>query len=242
MSTDTALRPDHRHESADLQARVLLIDADADSSLVLATALRAWGYELTLASDLSALERAHSGMFDLLMLDPQEGRGQGWQCLGELRTRSRLPVLALLGENAVLDRVLALEMGADAVMAKSCDLRELRLRLQGLLRRSREERPLHFGRWRLDAQTRRLRGPGGFNTSLAPAEYRLLRAFLERPHSVLCRQELLELVRGQGAQVLERSVDLLISRLRQKLEDDAREPQLIRTIRGVGYLFEPPEA
>lgn len=227
-----------------IHARVLLIDPEPASRLAIAAALRLWGYEVTAAAELPALDRVHGGLFDLLVLDPQDGRGEGWQRLGELRTRSRLPVLALLSVSEVLDRVLALELGADAVLAKPYqpdDLRELRLRLQVLLRRSREERPLHFGRWRLDVQTRRLHGPGGFSTALAPAEYRLLRAFLERPHSVLCRQELLDLARGRGVHGLERSIDLLISRLRQKLDDDAREPRLIRTVRGVGYLFEPPE-
>jgi two-component system, OmpR family, response regulator len=226
----------------ELHARVLLVDADPAARLSLAATLRSWGCPTTASNDPAALERAHSGSYDLVLLDPQDKPGEGWRRLAELRTRSRLPVLALLGENAVLDRVLALELGADAVLAKPCEPRELRLRLQVLLRRSRDERPLQFGRWRLDAQTRRLCGPGGFSTALAPAEYRLLRAFLERPHSVLCRQELLELVRGRGEMVLERSIDLLISRLRQKLEDNAREPRLIRTVRGLGYLFEPPES
>jgi len=236
--TATDLDPDELH------ARILLIDPEAVSRQAIAAALRAWGYEVTAGHELPALERVHGGMFDLLVLDPQDGRGAGWQHLGELRLRSRLPVLVLLSVSEVLDRVLALELGADAVLAKPYqpdDLRELRLRLQVLLRRSREERPLHFGRWRLDAQTRRLHGPGGFATALAPAEYRLLRAFLERPHSVMCRQELLDLARGRGEPGLARSVDLLISRLRQKLDDDAREPRLIRTVRGIGYLFEPPE-
>ena len=232
-------------DSEPLHARVLLIDPEAASRQAIAAALQAWGCEVSAAAVLPALEQVHAGLFDLLVLDPQDGRGEGWRRLGELRARSRLPVLALLSVSEVLDRVLALELGADAVLAKPYqpdDLRELRLRLQVLLRRSREERPLHFGRWRLDAQTRRLHGPGGFSTALAPAEYRLLRAFLERPHSVLCRQELLDLARGRGAAGLERSIDLLISRLRHKLDDDAREPRLIRTVRGVGYLFDPPEA
>lgn len=228
-----------------LQARLLLCDPDASTRSMLCEALTVWGYQLTVAGDTAALDDVHGGRYELLLLDPQDAQGRGWQRLGALRTRSRVPILALLGENAVLDRVLALELGADAVLPKprqAQDLHELRLRLQGLLRRSLEERPLYFGRWRLDTQTRRLCGPNGFSAALAPAEYRLLRAFLERPHSVLCRQELLGLVRGPGAPALERNIDLLISRLRQKLADDAREPRLIRTVRGLGYLFDPPEA
>lgn len=225
--------------------RLLLCDPDDASRTLLDAALRAWGYLLDASGDTAMLETAHEGLYELLLLDPQDSRGQGWQRLGELRTRSRLPVLALLSDNAVLDRVLALELGADAVLPKprrAEDLPELRLRLQGLLRRRREERPLQFGRWRLDTQSRRLCGPNGFSTALAPAEYRLLRAFLQRPHSILHREELLSLVRGEGENVLARNIDLLVSRLRQKLAEDAREPRMIRTVRGLGYLFDPPEA
>jgi two-component system OmpR family response regulator len=232
--------PDHHAP----QDRLLLCDPDAQTRSLLADALKLWGYSASVAEDSVVLEQLGEGEYELLLVDPQDARGRGWQRLGALRTRSRLPVLALLSDNAVLDRVLALELGADAVCPKPRqpqELHELRLRLQGLLRRSREERPLFFGRWRLDLQTRRLCGPQGFSTALSPAEYRLLRAFLERPHSVLCRRELLGLVRGPGAPALERNIDLLISRLRQKLDEDAREPRLIRTVRGLGYLFDPPE-
>jgi two-component system OmpR family response regulator len=108
-----------------------------------------------------------------------------------------------------------------------------------LLERQQESTgSLKFGRWRIDAATRRLHGPGGFSTPLSLAEYRVLRAFVERPQSVLHRQELLDLARGAGVGMLERSVDLLISRLRHKLDDDARKPRLIRTVRGIGYLFD----
>ncbi|WP_377155510.1 winged helix-turn-helix domain-containing protein [Roseateles sp. UC29_93] len=98
---------------------------------------------------------------------------------------------------------------------------------------------LMFGRFKLEPMTRRLSGPGGFCVVLSQSEYKLLRAFLERPHSVLQRQELLHLARGDGVTALERSVDLMVSRLRQKLNDDPSSP-LIRTVRGIGYLFDPP--
>jgi two-component system OmpR family response regulator len=237
--------PESDASDASPPKRLLLCDPDDASRALLDAALRAWGYLLEASADTAALEAAHEGLYELLLLDPQDARGRGWQRLGELRTRSRLPVLALLSDNAVLDRVLALELGADAVCPKprrAEDLPELQARLQALLRRRREELPLQFGRWRLDTQSRRLCGPNGFSTALAPAEYRLLRAFLQRPHSILHRQELLDLVRGEGEPALVRHIDLLVSRLRQKLSDDAREPRLIRTVRGLGYLFEPPEA
>lgn len=220
-------------------AQVLLIDPDPVSRSMLGGWLRQWGHQLTAGSDALQLERAPTSRIELLLLDPTGPGGQGWQQLRSLRRRSRLPIIVMLAGDDAFDRVLAFESGADAVIAKPVDARELRLRMQGLL--AQAEPPsgaLQFGRWRLDATTRRLCGPGGFSTPLAPAEYRLLRAFLERPQSILRRQELMALARGEGAELLERSIDLLISRLRHKLDDDARAPRLIRTIRGIGYLFD----
>ena len=220
-------------------AQVLLIDPDPMSRQMIAGWLTQWGHQVTAGSDALLLERAPTARIELLLLDPSSPGGASWQRLRDLRERSRLPILVMLPGDDAFDRVLALESGADAVMAKPVDARELRLRMHGLL--ARAEQPagsLQFGRWRLDAASRRLCGPGGFSTPLSLAEYRLLRAFLERPHSVLRRQELMDLARGAGVEVLERSIDLLISRLRHKLDDDARAPRLIRTVRGIGYLFD----
>lgn len=223
-------------------ARLLLIDPDPASLLWLAELLRSWGHQLSTSADSAQMERALTTPTDLLLVDPCGCNDAGWQHLRRFRERSSLPIVALLSSDEVFDRVLALESGADAVMSKPVDPRELRARLRGLLARTAAGNSscgsLHFGRWRLDGTTRRLCGPGGFSTQLSQAEYRVLRAFLERPQSVLQRQELLDLARGAGVDALERSVDLLISRLRSKLDDDARRPRLIRTVRGIGYLFD----
>jgi len=231
--------------------QVLLIDPDPASSRILAAALTRWGH-LVNVGDLSVLgNRMLTGRAELIMLDPGWPGGQGWMALRILRAHSRVPVLAMLAGDDSFDRVLALESGADAIIAKPVDVRELRARMQGLLVRRAEAAAaspaaaadsISFGRWRLDAAARRLVGPGGFSTPLSPAEYRLLRAFLERPQSVLRRQELMDLAHGTGIDALERSIDLLISRLRSKLNDDARNPSLIRTVRGIGYLFDDSSA
>ncbi|WP_077035436.1 winged helix-turn-helix domain-containing protein [Pelomonas sp. KK5] len=217
--------------------QLLLIEPDPAACRILAAALTRWGHLVTLG-DLQALEnRRLLARAEMLLIDPS---GAGFGALRLLRWQQpRLPVIAMLAGDESLDRVLALESGADAVIAKPVDVRELKLRMHGLLSRRPEARAdaLSFGRWRLDPATRRLEGPGGFGAPLSPAEYRVLRAFLERPRSVLRRQELLELARD-GGEALERSVDLLVSRLRSKLDDDARDPRFIRTVRGVGYLFD----
>lgn len=225
-------------------ARLLLIDPDPAALHWLAELLRSWGHQLSTATDAGQMERAMNMPTDLLLVDPCGRNDAGWQQLRRLRERSSLPIVALLSSDEVFDRVLALESGADAVMSKPVDPRELRARLRGLLARAAagSSGSLQFGRWRLDGATRRLCGPGGFSTLLSLPEYRVLRALIERPQSVLQRQELLDLARGAGVDALERSIDLLISRLRSKLDDDARRPRLIRTVRGIGYLFDDSDS
>lgn len=227
-------------------ARLLLIDPDPAALHWLAELLRSWGHQVSTAIEGSQMERALTLPTDLLLVDPCGRNDSGWQQLRRFRERSSLPIVALLSGAEVIDRVLALESGADAVMSKPVDPRELRARLRGLLSRAAagnsSSGSLQFGRWRLDGATRRLQGPAGFSTLLSLAEYRVLRALLERPQSVLQRQELLDLARGAGVDALERSVDLLISRLRSKLDDDARRPRLIRTVRGIGYLFDDSQS
>lgn len=222
-------------------AHLLLLDPDSAARMRCAGLLRAWGYRVTDSSEAVLLDRVPLLPVDLALLDPNDAREAGWSALARLRQRSRLPVIVLMQRDSTLERVLALERGADAVQAKDGEPRELQARIRALLR-PREGDPtesLQFGRFRLEPGTRRLTGPGGFCVVLSQSEFRLLRAFLERPHSVLQRQELLQLARGDGVLALERSVDLMISRLRQKLHDDPASP-LIRTVRGVGYLFDPP--
>ena len=228
--------------------QVLLIDPDPLARQMLVETLYRWGHVVT-TGDESALGNPHlTTRAELLLLDPSGPGGRAWPLLRTLRERSRLPIVVMLSGDDTFDRVLALESGADAIIAKPVDVRELRARMLGLLSRDAvapaaptaavPASAVRFGRWILDPATRRLNGPGGFSTPLAPAEYRLLRAFLDRPRSVLRRQDLMDLARGTGEQSLERNIDLLISRLRHKLDDDARNPHLIRTVRGIGYLFD----
>ena len=220
---------------------LLLLDPDPHARLRFAGLMRAWGFRVTESSEAALLDRVPLLPVDLALIDPSDAREAGWGALTRLRQRSRLPVIVLLQQDSTLERVLALERGADAVLAKDGEPRELQARIKALLRPREGDAAevLMFGRFRLEPMTRRLTGPGGFCVVLSQSEYKLLRAFLERPHSVLQRQELLHLARGDGVNALERSVDLMVSRLRQKLNDDPSSP-LIRTVRGIGYLFDPP--
>jgi len=219
---------------------VLVVDADVQAREAARALLEAWGHVVHIGTSATELERLRQPRTELILIDPSEPGGVGWPALRKLRAVARgVPVLATLSGDEPFDRVLALESGADAVIGKPLDPRELRARLGGLLERETGASSLQFGRWRLDGNARRLFGPGGFSTSLSVAEYRMLRAFLERPHSVLMREELYDLV-GDLDQSPDgsRRIDLVVSRLRHKLDDDARSPRLIHTVRGLGYLFD----
>ena len=220
---------------------LLLLDPDPHARQRFAGLMRAWGFRVTDSSEAALLDRVPLLPVDLALIDPSDAREAGWGALTRLRQRSRMPVIVLLQHDSTLERVLALERGADAVLAKEGEPRELQARIKALLRPREGDAAevLMFGRFKLEPMTRRLSGPGGFCVVLSQSEYKLLRAFLERPQSVLQRQELLHLARGDGVTALERSVDLMVSRLRQKLNDDPSSP-LIRTVRGIGYLFDPP--
>lgn len=153
-------------------------------------------------------------------------------------------MLTARGEEA--DRILGIEMGADDYLVKPFSPRELLARIKGILRRTRAlppnlrpevQRCLVFAGWRLDTATRVLTAPDGVVVSLSGGEYRLLRLLLEHPNRVLNRDQLTELIHGREAEPYDRVIDVQVSRLRQRLRDDSREPQLIKTVRGEGYVL-----
>lgn len=162
--------------------------------------------------------------------------------LQRLRLHSRAPAVVLVPAAAAADRVVALECGADDALAEPVVVRELLARLRAVLRRTRlnapRERLLSFGGWTLDRLTRVLSAGNGVRVALSLAEFRLLSAFLDNPGCVLSRERLMDLARGRSIEAFERSIDLLVSRLRAKIDDDPQEPRHIRTVRGVGYLFD----
>jgi two-component system OmpR family response regulator len=145
------------------------------------------------------------------------------------------------------DRIVGLEMGADDYLPKPFAVRELLARIRAVLRRARMLPPgmhvtesaqmLSFGDWRLDTTARHLLDTEGTMVALSGAEYRLLRVFLDHPQRVLTRDQLLNLTQGRQADQFDRSIDLLVSRLRQRLQDVAREPRYIKTLRSEGYVF-----
>jgi two-component system OmpR family response regulator len=186
---------------------------------------------------------------DLIVLDLMLPGEDGLVLCRELRAGKfrTIPVLMLTARGEEVDRIIGLEMGADDYMPKPFAVRELLARIRAVLRRTRMLPPniqvtesadmLGFGDWRLDTTARHLLDAAGTMVALSGAEYRLLRVFLDHPQRVLTRDQLLNLTQGRDADQFDRSIDLLVSRLRQRLRDDAREPRYIKTLRSEGYVF-----
>jgi two-component system OmpR family response regulator len=164
----------------------------------------------------------------------------------EIRQRSTVPIIMLTARGDETDRVVGLELGADDYMAKPFSARELVARIKSVLRRARalpenlrqeEVTAYRFAGWTLDLATRNLLSPAGVVVALSGTEFRLLRVFVEHPNRVLTRDQLIDLMLSRDAGPFDRAVDVQVSRLRRRLDDDAREPRLIKTVRSHGYVL-----
>lgn len=225
--------------------RLLLVEATEQPEASLEPMLTRLGHAVHRPPEAWALARPQAPMLsgsDLLLLDADAAGGEGLALLRGLRRHSMLPAIVLSRRNDAFDRVLAFESGADDCVPLPPEPRELQARIASLLRRAMVPLPpstLVFGDWSLDPFSRMLSRRDGPSVTLSDAECRLMRAFLERPRRVLERGELLRLA-GEIGDDAGRRVDLAVSRLRGKMGDDARAPRWIRTLRGRGYLFDPP--
>lgn len=227
-------------------SHILVVDDDEDITTLLTQYLARFGFTAHAAGDgpsLRAQMAAHP--IDLIVLDIMLPGTDGLTLARELRQHTQVPIIMLTARANPYDCVLGLEMGADDYMAKPFEPRELVARIQTILRRVRGDEgrnepraQVRFDQWRLDSVLRQLHSPEGLVVPLSNAEFRLLWVFLERPRRVLNRELLLDAARGRAIEAFDRSIDLLVSRLRQKLGDDPRSPRLIKTVRGEGYLFD----
>jgi two-component system OmpR family response regulator len=226
---------------------ILIVDDDAEIRALLQTYLERSGYRCIAVADghgmLDALDRYP---VDLIVLDVMLPGHDGLTLCRDLRARSDLPVIMLTARGDDTDRIIGLEMGADDYLPKPFNPRELLARVRGVLRRARgalrvhfrnEQNRIRFAGWQLDLTTRNLISPHGVVVALSGAEFRLLKVFLDHANRVLTRDQLMELTQGQSAEALDRSIDVLVSRVRQRLEEDAREPRIIKTVRGEGYVL-----
>jgi two-component system OmpR family response regulator len=234
----------------DTPDHLLLVDDDRQLLGLLADYLRGHGYRISTATQGREMRQVLANQaVDLLVLDLMLPGEDGLALCRELRVRDarQLPILMLTARGDEADRVLGLEMGADDYLAKPFATRELLARIRSVLRRTRmlppnlravqEARFLAFDGWRLDTTARHLVDRDGAEVALTGGEYRLLRVLLDHPQRVLTRDQLLTLTQGREADPFDRSIDLLVSRLRRRLRDEAKEPRLIKTVRNGGYVF-----
>src|SRR5579862_6229680 len=231
----------------DSPARVLIVDDDRDIRSLLAEYLDANGFASRTAGDGAAMwEALRADEADLVILDLSLPGDDGLELCKLLRTRSDVPVIMLTARGGAGDRIAGLETGADDYLPKPFEPRELLARVRSVLRRTHgtegprgPARRLRFGAWTLDLASRSLVDARGVVVGLSGAEFRLLEAFVTNPNSVLSRAQLLDLTR-RDVETFDRSIDLQVSRLRQRLGDDARTPELIKTVRGEGYVLAAP--
>ena len=230
---------------------ILVVDDDRDIRDLLAEYLRQSGYRVSTAPEGRGMRQVLSaGDVDLVVLDLMLPGEDGLSLCRELRARSSLPVIMLTARGEPVERILGLELGADDYVSKPFEPRELVARIRSVLRRSRasESAPdhrgqtgrLHFAGWTFDLRRRELVSPDGAVVSLSGAEYRLLAAFVTHPDRVLSRDQLMDMTKGREADPFDRSIDLRVSRLRQKLGDAARQSEIIKTVRSEGYVFVAP--
>jgi len=229
---------------------ILIVDDDREIRELVGNYLKKNGLRTSIVADGRQMRSfLESNTVDLIVLDIMMPGDDGLLLCRELRAgRQRTtPVLMLTARNDETDRIVGLEMGADDYLTKPFSARELLARINAVLRRTRmlppnltireRSRLLAFGQWRLDTSARHLLDQQGTLVALSGAEYRLLRVFLDHPQRVLSREQLLNLTQGREAEIFDRSIDLLVSRLRQRRGDDAREPTCIKTVRSEGYVF-----
>ncbi|HJW45762.1 MAG TPA: response regulator transcription factor [Lysobacter sp.] len=233
--------------------QVLIVDDDREIRQMVADYLQKNGLRAMTAADgreMRALLDTHA--IDLIVLDLMMPGEDGLTLARNLRAGKHrsIPVIMLTARDDATDRIIGLEMGADDYVTKPFASRELLARIRAVIRRARMLPPnlqvteasrfLAFGHWRLDTTARHLVSDDETVVALSGAEFRLLRVFLDHPNRVLNRDQLLNLTQGRDAEMFERSIDLLVSRLRQRLGDGAREQHYIKTVRSEGYVFSMP--
>jgi two-component system phosphate regulon response regulator OmpR len=223
--------------------QILVVDDDNEIRKLLARYMQEQGFRVLLASKCAEVhERIVTNPIDLIILDVMLPDGSGLDLCRDLRAaRSNIPIILLTALKEDVDRIIGLEIGADDYLGKPFNPRELVARIRAVLRRGTTSSleppatgPYHFEGFVADPTTRSVTDPGGGNVPLTGAEFDLLVTFLDRPGRILSRDQLLDLTRGCDGDVLDRSIDVLISRLRRKLADGGAA-QLFKTIRNGGY-------
>jgi DNA-binding response OmpR family regulator len=242
-----------------MPARLIVVDDEPDLRGMIAEFLGNHGYVVWGAGNGRELDaRLADDVPDLLILDVNMPGEDGFAIARRMRAHNAVPILMLTAADTVVDRVVGLEIGADDYLTKPFDLRELLARVRAILRRAPRpsvgvpaatgesseprvdpESKVRFGHLLLDLHAHQLVASDGTELALTTAEFNLLAAFARHPNRVLSRERLLELAHGRADEVFDRSIDIRVARIRRKVEQDPANPQMIKTVRGAGYIFVP---
>lgn len=235
------------------RAEIVVVDDEEHLRDMVAEYLAGQGFAARAASGGRALDMLLAEKAaDLILLDVSMPEEDGFSIARRLRAKSGVPVIMVTAADDVIDRVVGLEVGADDYVTKPFDLRELKARIRAVLRRGRpgpEQATANvapstaalvpFGRLFVDREGRRLVNPDGTEEPVTAMEFDLVDVFLQNPYRVLSRDRLLELAHRKNDDPFDRSIDIRVTRLRKKIEEDPSKPQTIRTVRGAGYLYSP---
>lgn len=227
---------------------ILIVDDDDDIRTLLSEFLERNRLVAFQASDGEMMKKIlKSQRIDLVVLDLNLPGEDGLSLCRQLRASSNIPVIMLTAKTDPIDRVVGLETGADDYVCKPFEPLELLSRIRSVLRRTQqsgvtennafEPARIHFSGWILDLTARHLLNPQGVVISLSGAEFRLLKMFLDRPNRVLNRDQIMDMLHGREAGAFDRSIDLQVSRIRQKIEEDQKFPMIIKTVRNEGYIL-----
>ncbi len=230
-----------------MSTRVLLVEDDAEIGELIARYLENNTMEVTAVENGAAMDAAFARQnFDVLILDLNLPGEDGFSICRRVRSSLTIPIIIVTAQGEDVDKILGLEMGADDYVVKPFNSRELLARIRAVLRRAEPQARVEeiaagqayiFAGWRLDLLAREVVSPSGTKVAMTGAEFDLLHALCENPNRVLTRDQLINMTHGPTSGPYERSIDVLISRLRQKIEKDAKNPMIIQTIRSEGYML-----
>ncbi|HVI50124.1 MAG TPA: response regulator [Candidatus Sulfotelmatobacter sp.] len=237
----------------DGKPHILVVDDNREIRDLVDKFLTQYDFRVTAVADGKAMRRAlETSQIDLVVLDIMLPGEDGLSLCRWLRgEKPGLPIIMVTAIGGEADRIVGLEMGADDYLPKPFSARELLARIKAVMRRSAgvaagisadEEKSAvyHFIGWKLDAPSRKLTSPDGMLVPLSSGEFDMLLVFVQHPHRVLNRDQLLDLARGRSSVSFDRSIDTQVSRLRRKIETDQKDPAIIKTVWGEGYVFSAP--
>jgi DNA-binding response OmpR family regulator len=231
-------------------AHILVVDDEPAIGELIRNYLSRHGYRVSVVGDGEALKQQMTRFKpDLVLLDLGLPGEDGLSLTRHIRAQSNVGVIIVTGSGESVDRIVSLELGADDFVSKPFDLRELLARIRSVLRRTSvaktggaavSPKMLHFAGWRLDLEGRRLMTAQDAEVALTTGEFELLSLFAAQPNKVLSRDQLLQSTRHRDAAPYDRAIDMQIARLRRKIETDPDHPQIIKSVRGAGYVFTAP--